>query len=235
MPASTYLGYTPEGSLKSKKSDISKITTSSTSKRPKKVIVLSDSESDDNPVHGSSYSDTPDNSDNNRNRRSSFPIDSDGNSEDLDEEESRVIPWWKRRWSRSLLAEKESTWYLASHCRCRTQLYHTLLHYKLRLFLKIKDKLELCNGNVPSMMSDLGFVQIEFDRFTALLKHAGDKYGGGRDVEDSRGDLWADDGEETNATTTTTVGGSLRLDVKAGSISKQRNSSVISWLKNSNK
>ena len=48
-----------------------------------------------------------------------------------------ILPWWQRKWPRAMLREKESRWRLADHCRSRTQLYHTLLHYKFRLFLKV--------------------------------------------------------------------------------------------------
>ena len=83
--------------------------------------------------------------------------DNDGDEEENDEEEGEgdgdaddddnegedpnltrsMLPWWQRKWPRAMLREKESRWRLADHCRSRTQLYHTLLHYKFRLFLKV--------------------------------------------------------------------------------------------------
>lgn len=50
-----------------------------------------------------------------------------------------VLPFWKRRWPKKLMQEKESVWNVTNHCKRRTQLYHTLLHYKLRLLLKARN------------------------------------------------------------------------------------------------
>ena len=55
---------------------------------------------------------------------------------------------WQTRWPLQLVAEKESSWELSSHCKHRTQLYHTLLHYKFRLMLKIRERIEKHCQNV---------------------------------------------------------------------------------------
>jgi hypothetical protein len=101
------------------------------------------------------------------------------------------IPWWKKKWSKELLKEKESRWSVADHCRCRTQMYHTLLHYKARLYLKIRDKLRTCE-TVEALVGDLGYMTQEVDRFEALIRSAGDRWGGGREICEKDIDLWMD-------------------------------------------
>jgi hypothetical protein len=75
-----------------------------------------------------------------RQKSDSDDVDSgdSGGEGDSDEGQSVAISWWQRRWPRELLKEKESSWHVAGHCRSRTQMYHTLMHYKARLFLKIR-------------------------------------------------------------------------------------------------
>ena len=53
-------------------------------------------------------------------------------------QEEAGTPWWQARWPRRLLKEKEASFFLAAHCKSRSQMDHTLLHYKARLFLKIR-------------------------------------------------------------------------------------------------
>jgi hypothetical protein len=69
----------------------------------------------------------------------------EGERQEEEEEEgerSQPTQWWLRKWPRQLVRERETTWELSSHCRSRTQLYHTLLHYKFRLLLQIKQRIE---------------------------------------------------------------------------------------------
>ena len=56
------------------------------------------------------------------------------------EEEEDNLPWWQRKWGKDLAAEAETEWVVNSHCKRRTQMYHSLLHYKLRLLLKIRER-----------------------------------------------------------------------------------------------
>jgi hypothetical protein len=73
----------------------------------------------------------------------------------------------------------------------RTQLYHTLLHYKIRLILKVpslllllltppqvKAKLEKASFNSRVVTEDTSFVTAETRRFQTLITCAGQKYGG---------------------------------------------------------
>lgn len=57
------------------------------------------------------------------------------------EEEQRVRAWWKQKFPRELTKEPESAFFLSTHCKNRTRLYHTLLHYKFRLLLTIREKI----------------------------------------------------------------------------------------------
>jgi hypothetical protein len=129
--------------------------------------------------------------------------------------ESNNIPWWKNKWPKELLKEKESQWSVADHCRCRTQMYHTLLHYKARLFLKIGEKLRKCE-TVEALVGDLGYMAQEVDRFEALIRSAGDRWGGGREICEKDIDLWRDyeggsddmpvDGINTNSRSSSILG-----------------------------
>lgn len=50
--------------------------------------------------------------------------------------------WWKQKFPRELTKEPESAFFLSTHCKNRTRLYHTLLHYKFRLLLSIREKIQ---------------------------------------------------------------------------------------------
>jgi hypothetical protein len=56
-------------------------------------------------------------------------------------EEDRVRSWWKQKFPREFTREKESIYFLSFHCKNRTRLYHTLLHYKFRLLMNIRARL----------------------------------------------------------------------------------------------
>ena len=73
---------------------------------------------------------------------------------------------------------RESRWYLAGHCTFRTQMYHTLLHYKFRLLLKIREKLKKDNFDVDNLLNDDSFIKGEINRFTKLIDDAGKSFGG---------------------------------------------------------
>ena len=81
--------------------------------------------------------------------------DDDDDEGDDPDAPRRMLPWWQRKWPQAMLREKESKWRLADHCRSRTQLYHTLLHYKFRLFLKVCHRItttslvDTCNQKSP--------------------------------------------------------------------------------------
>jgi hypothetical protein len=80
-----------------------------------------------------------------------------------------------------------------SHCKSRTQLYHSLLHYKFRLLLKIHEYFDSHNERncelteltedelivlYSEMIADDGFSRQEFTRFQSLIATAGRRYGG---------------------------------------------------------
>eukprot|EP01036_Dinobryon_divergens_P029692 gene29692-38821_t len=157
-----------------------------TKKRPRRVIVLSDDDEDLN-----------------------------ADEEDVSEDhmgEDEATPWWKKRWPQRLVSEEESTWELAAHCRSRTQLYHTLLHYKFRLMLKIRERIERecmdivrqkansssgCKKDLHDLIMRLGddrkFLQIEVTRFEILLRNATVKWGSSKEeLAAADNDLWAD-------------------------------------------
>lgn len=50
--------------------------------------------------------------------------------------------WWKQKFPRELTKEPETAFFLSYHCKNRTRLYHTLLHYKFRLLLTIREKIQ---------------------------------------------------------------------------------------------
>eukprot|EP01032_Pedospumella_encystans_P014566 gene14566-16721_t len=58
------------------------------------------------------------------------------------EEQELTRAWWKQKFPKELTREKESVFYLSAHCKSRTRLYHTLLHYKFRLLLNIREKIQ---------------------------------------------------------------------------------------------
>lgn len=125
---------------------------------------------------------------------------SDSEDENTVEAEA-ALPWWQRKWGRDLDSDPETKWVVNAGCKRRTQLYHTLLHYKFRLILKIRERVRrkaLSNGPLSpvtlskgskggqgvetgaSVMDALGgeFVAAEVERFQELLVVAGQQYGG---------------------------------------------------------
>eukprot|EP01032_Pedospumella_encystans_P009875 gene9875-11589_t len=70
------------------------------------------------------------------------------------EEQELTRAWWKQKFPKDLTREKESVFYLSAHCKSRTRLYHTLLHYKFRLLLNIREKIQdianrMCGEQLP--------------------------------------------------------------------------------------
>lgn len=115
--------------------------------------------------------------------------DGDGDEEDDEEEdkESSYAVWYKnaaRVWPSELMNGKESSWESAGHCRNRTQTYHTLLNYKLRLLLKVRDwvrrharDLGTERFSAKDIGLDTAFVSQEADRLEAITSQAGAKWG----------------------------------------------------------
>jgi hypothetical protein len=108
----------------------------------------------------------------------------DDNSLEDDEEYNRVedapvaMQWCMQKWPGNLTRAKEAKYQLSGYCRGRTQLYHALLHYKLRLLLKVRDKLNRVGGNVNELISDRAFCATEADRYQSLLDMATKGFGG---------------------------------------------------------
>jgi hypothetical protein len=136
--------------------------------------------------------------------------------------------WWLKKWPGKLTTGKETSWELSGHCRGRTQLYHALLHYKLRLLLKVRDKLERLYGNVSELVSNREFCEAEAERFENLLEIATSKFGG-KGMEDAAvrrvAGVWQDGH------------GALAPEAAASQASAQKRSAVsmLQWLSKTNK
>lgn len=124
----------------------------------------------------------------------------DGLDSDMESGQQELeVPWWKRRWGKELTADPETKWLVTSHCKRRTQMYHSLLHYKLRLLLKIRERVrqrslrtDLSSPQMrglgegrgrwgaisASALLGEGFVAAEVERFEGLLEVAGQQFGG---------------------------------------------------------
>lgn len=144
------------------------------------------------------------------------------------EDAPHACQWWLRKWPGRLTAGKETSWELSGHCRGRTQLYHALLHYKLRLLLKVRDKLERLYGNITELVSNREFCKGEADRFENLLDIATSKFGG-KGMEDAAvrriAGVW-EDGR-----------GAPSPEAAANRASERRRSSMsmLQWLSQTNK
>lgn len=158
----------------------------------------------------------------------------------------KQIQWWERKLPRSLHREEETTWHLALHCKYRTQLYHTLLHYKFRLLLKIREYLQRqpeCIGKeleqvstdqltamVYKLADDHYFVDQEVQRFNSLLKTAGRHYGGERYE-----DIWdQEEDDEVDMRGSGNKAGQLQIIRKhspnSSSSHYKQQTSISSWL-----
>ena len=63
-----------------------------------------------------------------------------------------------------------------SHCCRRTKLYHTLMHYKIRLMLKVQDKLRFCEFDIDSVLNSSKFLDEEYKRYTSLIAQVNNIY-----------------------------------------------------------
>jgi hypothetical protein len=63
----------------------------------------------------------------------------------------RVQAWWKQKFPREFTQDAEDIFYLSRHCRSRTRLYHTLLHYKFRLLLIIRDRIQQAANRIAGV------------------------------------------------------------------------------------
>jgi hypothetical protein len=72
----------------------------------------------------------------------------------------RVQAWWKQKFPREFTQDAEDIFYLSRHCRSRTRLYHTLLHYKFRLLLIIRDRIQQAANRIAGVANggvDVGY------------------------------------------------------------------------------
>ena len=103
--------------------------------------------------------------------------------------------WWVKKWPGKLTSGGESTWSLSGHCKGRTQLYHALLHYKLRLLLKVRERLEVHGYSLTDLTQDQQFINHETRRYSDLLDLASTQFGGANmdsSKEASIKRVWAD-------------------------------------------
>jgi hypothetical protein len=122
--------------------------------------------------------------------------DDDEEEDEEDRETHARTAWWARKWPGKLTAGKESRWLLSGHCKHRTQLYHSMLHYKMRLLLKIRERLEVHHFSVQELLNDQAFINHEVSRYESLQDLATSQFGG-KGMEDrlERGlnSLWGED------------------------------------------
>jgi hypothetical protein len=182
--------------------------------------------------------------------------DSDDNEEGVEEEEEersinmnneydenekeRMKVWQKvlHQYPRELTRGKESSWPAGSHCRIRTQTYHTLLHYKIRLLLKVREWLlsqwQGRSGAIQAkeIRNDADFVQREADRYDLLVGQANAKWGSKEEFTNiHRADLWKDSitpasGNSSSSSTTKETNSQGRTSA--------RSQSVMEWLRKGN-
>jgi hypothetical protein len=143
------------------------------------------------------------------------------------EQAPAACQWWLRKWPGDLTRGKETSWSLSGHCRGRTQLYHALLHYKLRLLLKVRDKLERVYGNIGDVVADRSFNEGEAERLENLMELATKGFGG-KGMEDAAvrrvSGVWADgSGDPTPA-----AGAASGSNTKAST--KRSATSMLQWL-----
>ena len=191
-----------------------------------------DDEDDDN-------DDSDDDDDEEEDDDDSFIVnDDEDEDEDYDNDKKRkkkkkkltcAKPWWLQALPAGLTKGRESRWYLAGHCTFRTQMYHTLLHYKFRLLLKIREKLKK-NGNVDVLLNNDNFIKSEVNRFTKLINDAGKSFGGDEFMRDA----WDHHSETRQLTLSMPSGSSKKASSSSSSSSSKKyntpGASMVSWL-----
>jgi len=166
--------------------------------------------------------------------------DSDGDSDS--DEGLRLNPltnWWARKWPGQVTAGRESRWTLSGHCKHRTQLYHSLLHYKFRLLLKIRERLEVHGFALQDLLNDQAFINHEAQRHEALLDMATSQFGGkGMDVrlESNLNSLWGQEGgaEARSGGSSSSAGGGKRKGGNSAAFEDggggKHQSGMLNWL-----
>lgn len=176
---------------------------SSSSKKGKRVVIeLSDSDDDQDSSNGEQK---------------------EVQSESDEDQSDKSHAWWLlKAIPKKLTKGEETKWNLAQyvyyyltsffiknyipndfrHCKGRSQLYHTLLHYKFRLLLKIRERLvenrrTFCDSSsgtasinktsvfnqndILNLAEDWKFIKQETQRFENLLRQASSKWGSTRE------------------------------------------------------
>ena len=136
--------------------------------------------------------------------------DDEDDSEDEDENSRKATEWWLRKWPGDLTKGDESRWHLSGYCKAKTQLYHTLIHYKLRLLLHVRERLEFHNRSISSFLADNLFINHEIQRHDSLMQLTQSLYGG-KSMNSSNYEsherniraLWKEDGKSQNSSTLT--------------------------------
>lgn len=121
------------------------------------VISIDDGDSsDDNPQPAKRIGKIEDSSSSDSENGSDEESSNEGN-DDVRDSPQQAKQWWEAKWSQALSADPDSTWNLATHCKNRTHLYHTLLHYKFRLMLKVRERgCIMCHTDDDTCSTDQG-------------------------------------------------------------------------------
>ncbi len=156
--------------------------------------------------------------------------------------------WWEKYLPRKFATHKESQWWVAAHCKNRTQLYHTLLHYKFRLALKVREYLESqspidldnvdqtgLDALVDVLVEDSRFHKQELTRLESLLANIGTKYCGDKIETSDQGDIWSKGESSTNRPRATKTSSSvvthLTFEKKVPNSGPKIQSTLSAWLK----
>jgi hypothetical protein len=100
------------------------------------------------------------------------------------------------------------------------------MHYKFRLVLQLRDKLNTLEGNHAQLLADDSFFAVEAERYNRMLNQASRKWGGAEQKMNSFDDIWEDAPRLSGSMSTPNSGGnSQRLQQGSSSTS-----SIRQWL-----
>jgi hypothetical protein len=123
---------------------------------------------------------------------------------------------------------KETILYLGATCKARSMLYHTLMHYKFRLILQLRDKINFHGGNHVALLADLNFVANETRRYNLMLSQASKKWGGSEQKYSTFSeDIWEDGGTRASISSSQSV---TRTPRNSHSTSSASTGSIHRWL-----
>lgn len=105
------------------------------------------------------------------------------------------------------------------------------MHYKFRLILQLRDKLNLHDGNHVALLADSNFIANETRRYNMMLSHASRKWGGSEQKYSTFSeDIWEDGVTRSSVPSSLSSQSTSRTPRSSHSSSSTATGSIHRWL-----